>query len=119
MSAQTPLQQLETICAEIYERWDKDMRSGKLLQALGGGLPKYRADVDAVRAALQRDAVNADMLAALEFLEAGLRTDSRGKTVLSNTVEYHLDGQAMYIAINKARAAIAKARGYEIRVIDQ
>ena len=66
-----------------------------------------------------RNYAAADMLAALEFLEAGLRTDSRGKTVLSNTVEYHLDGQAMYIAINKARAAIAKARGYEIRVIDQ
>lgn len=28
------------------------MRSGKLLQALAGTLPKYRADVDSVRAAL-------------------------------------------------------------------
>lgn len=48
----TPLQQLETICEEIFERWDKDMRSGKLLQALAGKLPGYRADVDAVRNAL-------------------------------------------------------------------
>lgn len=48
----TPLEQLDTICAEIYERWDKDMRSGKLLQALAGKLPGYRSDVDAVRQAL-------------------------------------------------------------------
>lgn len=51
----TPIEQLEAICAEIYERWDKDMRSGKLLQALAGRLPGYRPDVDAVRAALSGD----------------------------------------------------------------
>lgn len=54
MSEPTPLEMLEAICAEIYERWDKDMRSGKLLQALSGTLPNYRSDVTAVRAALQR-----------------------------------------------------------------
>ena len=48
----TPLEQLEAICEEIFERWDKDMRSGKLLRALSGKLPGYRADVDAVRARL-------------------------------------------------------------------
>lgn len=48
----TPLEQLEAICAEIFERWDQDMRSGKLLLALSGKLPGYRADVDAVRARL-------------------------------------------------------------------
>jgi hypothetical protein len=48
----TNLEKLEAICAEIYERWDKDMRSGKLLQALSGSLPGYRKDVDEVRAAL-------------------------------------------------------------------
>jgi hypothetical protein len=52
-----------------------------------------------------------DALAALIELEAALRTDSRGKTIMSDTVEYHLDGQTMYHAINKARAAIARATG--------
>ena len=52
MSKKTPLELLENICAEIYERWDKDMRSGKLLSALSGNLPRYRSDVTAVRAAL-------------------------------------------------------------------
>jgi hypothetical protein len=50
--ASTPLLKLEAICEEIFERWDKDQRSGKLLGALGGRLPGYRADVDDVRAAL-------------------------------------------------------------------
>ena len=50
-----------------------------------------------------------EMLEALVSLEAALRKDSREKSVLSETVEYHLDGQAMYQAINKARAAITKA----------
>lgn len=47
---------------------------------------------------------------ALSDLEAALRRDSRNKTVLSDTVEYHLDGQSMYQAINRARAALAQAR---------
>lgn len=46
------LRKLELICDEIFERWDKDQRSGKLLSALAGRLPRYRADVDEVRAAL-------------------------------------------------------------------
>lgn len=52
-----------------------------------------------------------DMVEALTKLEAALRKDSRDKTVLSDTVEYHLDGQVMYQAINCARAALAKALG--------
>jgi hypothetical protein len=52
MSEKTPLEMLEVICAEIFERWDKDMRSGKLLLALSGELENYRADVTAVRSAL-------------------------------------------------------------------
>lgn len=55
---------LTTICDEIFQRWDKDMRSGKLLLALSGHLPSYRADVTAVRRAL---AVHEDMLAALKL----------------------------------------------------
>ena len=57
----TPLEQLEKICDEIFERWDKDMRSGKLLTALAGRLPGYRADVDAVRAALAKHPLSGDL----------------------------------------------------------
>lgn len=46
------LEQLEAICDEILERWDKDMRSGKLLTALAGRCHGYRKDVDEIRAAL-------------------------------------------------------------------
>lgn len=48
----TLLEKLTIICDEIFERWDKDQRSGKLLTALAGGLPRYRADVTEVRQAL-------------------------------------------------------------------
>lgn len=50
----TPLEMLRAICDEIFERWDKDQRSGKLLLALAGRLPKYRDDVDQVREALMK-----------------------------------------------------------------
>ena len=43
---------LTAVADEIFERWDKDMRSGKLLTALAGRLSGYRADIDALRAAL-------------------------------------------------------------------
>lgn len=66
MTKPGPLQDLETICAEIYQRWDKDMRSGKLLGALAG-IPGYRADVDRVRSALT---AYPDMYAALRLVEA-------------------------------------------------
>lgn len=46
-----PLGQLDAIAEEAFERWDKDMRSGKLLLALSGALPDYRADITSVRLA--------------------------------------------------------------------
>lgn len=54
--------------------------------------------------------VNAELLAALKELEAALHKDIRSSTLMADTVEYHLDGQTMYIALNKARDAIAKAK---------
>ena len=54
MSEKTPLEMLEAVCDEIFDRWDKDQRSGKLLSALAGRLPNYRADVTAIRDALSR-----------------------------------------------------------------
>jgi len=53
--------------------------------------------------------INAELLATLTELEAALRKDRCDKSVLSDTVVYHLEGNAMYHAINKCRAAIAKA----------
>lgn len=52
-----------------------------------------------------------EMLAALQKLEQALRKDARDKTISGDTVEYHLEGNAMYHAINSARKAIAKATG--------
>lgn len=61
----TALQKLEGICAEIYSRWDNDMRSGKLLSALAGGLTNYRQDVTDVRAALaENERLSREMEAA-------------------------------------------------------
>jgi hypothetical protein len=49
---ENPLGKLELIANEIFERWDADQRSGKLLSALSGHLTHYRADVTEVRRAL-------------------------------------------------------------------
>jgi hypothetical protein len=56
------LQKLEAICEEIFDRWDADQRSGKLLSALSGRLKRYRPDVTEVRRAL---ASHDDVVAAL------------------------------------------------------
>ena len=36
------------VCNEIYERWDKDMRSGKLLAVMRAGSHGYDARVDTI-----------------------------------------------------------------------
>lgn len=52
-----------------------------------------------------------ELTEALAKIEGALCKDSRQKTISGDTVEYHLDGQAMYAAINSARAALARALG--------
>lgn len=45
------------IADEAREEWDKapsGMRAGKILIALSGGCPGYRADIDAIHAALKK-----------------------------------------------------------------
>lgn len=55
MSELTPLAALELVCGEIFDRWDKDQRSGKLLTALSGHMvPGYDPRVDLIREALSR-----------------------------------------------------------------
>lgn len=49
-----PIDDLAIICEEIFERWDAGMRPGKLLRALGGGLPDYDPRVERIRAALEK-----------------------------------------------------------------
>jgi hypothetical protein len=43
---------LEQICREIFDRWDADQRSGKLLKALAGEIPDYDPRITAIRKAL-------------------------------------------------------------------
>ena len=52
------LDELKRIAAETYQEWDSDndSRVGKLLAALAGYRPKYRADIDALHAALEASA---------------------------------------------------------------
>jgi hypothetical protein len=47
-----PLDDLESVCADLFSRWDRDMRAGKLLTALEGRLPGYDPRVDRIRRAL-------------------------------------------------------------------
>jgi len=70
------LADLESICTTIFDRWDGDMRSGKLLSALSGRLsPGYDPRVDRVRDALK--AVDGP----LEAYDAGLLGDGGGGDV--------------------------------------
>lgn len=55
MGELSPLAALELVCGEIFDRWDKDQRSGKLLTALSGHMaPGYDPRVDLIREALSR-----------------------------------------------------------------
>lgn len=71
----TPLEKLERICDEIFNRWDKDQRSGKLLTALAGHIKNYRADVDEVRAALAQTERKGGVSASDVDPTAGLNPD--------------------------------------------
>lgn len=49
------LRSFAAIAAEAHKEWDadNDHRVGKILRALSGDMPKYRADIDAIHAALK------------------------------------------------------------------
>jgi hypothetical protein len=55
----TPLEDLDIICEEIFQRWDADMRSGKLLLALSGKLSDYDPRVTRIREILKHARVEA------------------------------------------------------------
>jgi len=46
------LADLEAVCDELHDRWDRDMKPGKLLQALRGNLRNYDPRVTRIRTAL-------------------------------------------------------------------
>lgn len=51
------------IADEARDEWDaapSGMKAGKLLIALSGNLPGYRADIDAIHAALARAAIEGE-----------------------------------------------------------
>jgi hypothetical protein len=52
MAESTLLEDFRSICHDIHERWDADMRSGKLLMAMLGAIKNYDPRVTRVRAAL-------------------------------------------------------------------
>lgn len=47
---QSEIQLLKSIALDAYKAWDsdQDMRVGKILRALSGGMPNYRADIDSL-----------------------------------------------------------------------
>lgn len=52
----TALEEFEQICEELFDRWDADMKPGKLLSALSGRLPNYDSRVTRIRDALKKAA---------------------------------------------------------------
>ncbi len=52
----TSLEAVKRIAKEAHGNWDRaeDHRVGKILWALAGGMPKYRADIDAIHAAIDK-----------------------------------------------------------------
>ena len=85
-----PLADLQSVCADIYARWDSDMRSGKLLAALAGNLQDYDPRVTRILRALN---------AAPDLFEA-----------LRDLVDQCCDGDGPP-QLETARAALSKAQG--------
>lgn len=101
-----PLADLELLSGEMFDRWDSDQRAGKILTALSGHAPGYKAQVDSVRLAC---AVAPDLVEALTETWRVLR--AAGTLNLSNGVQ--LGQISWYAKICDAEAlsnaALAKA----------
>lgn len=104
----TLIERLDAICEEIFDHWDKDQRSGKLLTALAGRLPGYRNDVDVIRQALatvDRAAEVMDRRAART--SASIRCDVMTDPLQVNNLEVELDRKQE--EIGRMRAALHAA----------
>lgn len=56
------LEDLNSVCNDIFARWDADQRSGKLLIALAGDLENYDPRVTRIRDALRSRARSAQQI---------------------------------------------------------
>tara|TARA_R110002074_G_scaffold262994_1_gene435076 strand:+ start:1111 stop:1521 length:411 start_codon:yes stop_codon:yes gene_type:complete len=77
----TALDDLTAIANEMHDRWDADMRAGKLLIALMGELPKYDQRVTRIREILgsfesltaERDALREALTDAVAISDAAVK----------------------------------------------
>jgi hypothetical protein len=77
-----PLAALELVTGDLFERWDKDMRAGKLLTALSGLMsPGYDPRVDLIRKALSDAAPAHDMREALKRIVEATPSNTNSATV--------------------------------------
>lgn len=110
----TVLQSLEFVCEDIFDRWDADMRSGKLLSALSGRVANYDPRVTAIRSAL---AAYPDLVDALQGLVAAASYSPSGSTEVpkmevGKVYAFSISSaNSIQTALHVARAAIAKAIG--------
>lgn len=95
----THLQSLVNIADEIFERWDKDMRSGKLLTALAGRITQYRKDVTRLREVLAL----IDSHSVIEEIAA-----ERQRQIIAEGWSFEHDDQ--HSEFELSRAAVAYAR---------
>lgn len=99
-------QRLTDIADQIFQRWDSDMRSGKLLTALAGRIENYNRDVTAIRGAL------ASHDALVKVLEEIAATNIERETV-TPVNSFRAFGQANSELIRLrdiARAALSRAK---------
>jgi len=77
------LKDLETVTGDIYERWDADQRSGKLLTALAGHMPPgYDARCDNIRKACNNYPALVEVLGKVSALAQSLSAESSSKKTM-------------------------------------
>lgn len=115
----SPLGNLELVCGAIFDQWDRDMRSGKLLSALSGLVENYDPRVTSVRKPLasQPDLLTATIEqgklieAAQAILTEYLVPDGIDAAECIGRLLGHFDGPEQRRIKAMADAAIAKAGG--------
>lgn len=91
----TVLADMNAIATDIFDRWDEDMRSGKLLAALAGRIENYDPRVTRIRAVL---AAAPDLITALKQAVDCLAVGDPER-----------EHPQVAVALRSARAALAKA----------
>jgi hypothetical protein len=86
---------LRSVCDEIFGRWDKDMRSGKLLTALAGRLPGYDPRVTRILAALENEHEASGSLPIIEAASDKLDGYERSECTQSSPAPVAEGGEAV------------------------